>query len=169
MNATAALSDPAAAACIRADLFTGPAKEPRPITHADAFSVLPFRNSIVVQTMTGDMIKEALEQQFDNIGPGQDRVLQVSRGFSYSYDRTAARWRHVDPKSIMINGRQLDPRQRYRVAINEFIATGGDNFTAFTRGTGPATIGMDLDAFTAYLQKHSPVEPGPMNRITRIR
>ncbi len=24
---------------------------------------------------------------------------------------------------------------------------------------------MDLDAFTAYLQKHSPVEPGPMNRM----
>ena len=119
--------------------------------------------------MTGEMIKEVLEQQFDNIGPGQDRILQVSRGFSYSYDRTAARSRRVDPQSITIDGRQLAPRQRYRVAINEFIATGGDNFTAFTRGTETATIGMDLDAFTAYLQKHSPVEPGPMNRITRIK
>ena len=115
------------------------------------------------------MIKDVLEQQFDNIGPGQDKILQVSRGFSYSYDRTAPKSRRVDPKSITIDGRLVAPNQRYRVAINEFIATGGDNFTAFTRGTDTAIIGADLDAFTAYFQKHSPVEPGPMNRIKRIK
>ncbi len=174
LEASAAASQTAAVAFmnpggIRADLFLGPAKDPRPVTYAETFSVLPFRNRIMVQTMTGEMIKEVLEEQFDNIGPGQDRILQVSRGFRYSYDRTAARSQRVDPKSITIDGRQLEPRQRYRVALNEFIATGGDNFTAFTRGTETATIGMDLDALTAYLRKHSPVEPGSMNRITRIR
>ncbi len=40
--------------------------------------------------MTGEMIKEVLEQQFDNIGPGQDRILQVSQGFAI---RTTARRR----------------------------------------------------------------------------
>jgi 5'-nucleotidase len=154
---------------IRADLSLNAKEGPRPVTYAEASSVLPFRNRLVVQTMTGEMIKDVLEQQYDNIGPGQDRILQVSRGFGYSYDRTAPKGQRVDPRAISIGGLALLPKQRYRVALNEFIAAGGDNFSAFTRGTEPATIGMDLDAFIAYLEKHSPLEPGPMNRITRIK
>jgi 5'-nucleotidase len=154
---------------IRADLSLGGKEAPRPVTYAEASSVLPFRNRLVVQTMSGEMIRDLLEQQFDNIGPGQDRILQVSEGSAYSYDRTAPKGQRVDPKTISIAGRPLSATQRYRVALNEFIATGGDNFSAFTRGTETATIGMDLDAFIAYLEKHSPVEPGPMNRITRIK
>ena len=84
-------------------------RQPRPVTYAEASSVLPFRNRIVVQTMTGRTIKDVLEQQFDNVGPGQDRILQVSRGFSYAYDRTASKSRRVDPASITIDGRQVVP------------------------------------------------------------
>jgi len=156
---------------LRADLTHGGASTdpPRPITYAEASNVLPFRNRIVVLTLTGQMIKDVLEQQFDNGSPGQDRILQVSKGFAYSYDRTAPASRRVDPASMMIDGRRVDLKQRYRVAINEFIAAGGDNFTAFTRGSDTATIGMDLDVFRVYLEKHSPVEPGPMNRVTRLK
>ena len=78
--------------------------------------MLPFRNRIVIQTMTGAVIKEVLEQQFDNIAPGQDRILNVSRGFSYSYDRSAPQSRRVDAASIKIDGRPVLPNQRYRVA-----------------------------------------------------
>jgi 5'-nucleotidase len=156
---------------IRADLVSDQSggSGPRPITYAQASTVLPFRNRIVAQTMTGEMIREVLEQQFDNIAPGQDRILQVSRGFSYAYDRTAPRSRRVAPDSITLDGRRVTPKQQYRVALNEFIAAGGDNFSAFARGRDVVTLGMDLDAFIAYLQKHSPVQPGPDGRITRIR
>ncbi|RPI56208.1 MAG: bifunctional metallophosphatase/5'-nucleotidase [Acidobacteria bacterium] len=156
---------------IRADLTRGSAEgvEPRPVTYAEAFNVLPFRNRVVVQTMTGRTIKDVLEQQFDNVAPGQDRILQVSRGFTYSYDRTAPRSRRVDRASIMIDGRPLVPAQQYKVAMNEFIATGGDNFSALTRGSAVTTIGLDLDIFAAYFGKRSPVEPPPLNRITRVR
>ncbi len=156
---------------IRADLTRGSADGGtlRPVTYAEAFNVLPFRNRIVIQTMTGRTIKDVLEQQFDNIAPGQDRILQVSRGFTYAYDRTASKSRRVDPASIMIDGRRLVPEQQYRVAINEFIATGGDNFSTLTRGSGVTTIGLDLDIFLAYLAKHSPLEAPPLNRIRRIK
>lgn len=155
---------------IRADLTVGPAGgPPRPVTYGDAFSVLPFRNRIVIHTMTGRTIKDVLEQQFDNVAPGQDRILQVSRGFTYAYDRTAPRSRRVIPGSIMIDGHPIEPGKQYRVAINEFIATGGDNFSALTRGSAVSTIGLDLDVFLAYLGKHSPVEPPALDRIRRLR
>jgi 5'-nucleotidase len=141
----------------------------RPITYAEASTVLPFRNRIVSQTMTGEAIKQVLEQQFDNIAPGEDRMLQISDGFSYTYDRTAPKSRRVIPNSITIGGRPLVPRQRYRVALNEFIAAGGDNFSAFTRATDVVTLGMDLDALLEYLEVHSPIRPGRVDRITRTK
>jgi 5'-nucleotidase len=155
---------------IRADLPFGVANsQPRPVTYAEASSVLPFRNRIIITRLTGQMIKEVLEQQFDNIAPGQDRMLQVSRGFTYSYNRHAPRSRRVIPSSIAIDGHPLEPRRLYRVAINEFIATGGDNFPAFTRGVPVTTIGLDLDMLIAYFQKHSPVVPPETNRVMRVQ
>ena len=155
---------------IRTDLSYGAADHgvARPVTHAEASTVLPFGNRIVVMRLTGKQIKEALEQQFDNVGPGQDRILQVSRGFRYTYDRSARRSRRVDPGSITIDGRRVVPRQRYRVAVNEFLASGGDNFPAFTKGTGNVTVGLDLDAFLEYVGKHSPLAPPKLERIGRM-
>jgi 5'-nucleotidase len=155
---------------IRADLPYGAAgSQPRPVTYAEASSVLPFRNRIIIRTLTGQMIKDVLEQQFDNIAPGQDRMLQVSRGFTYSYNRARPRSRRVDASSIAINGRPLGLRQEYRVAINEFLATGGDNFPAFIRGGPVTTVSLDLDMLIAYFQRHSPVVAPAINRITRLK
>ena len=166
-NAVVAFMNPGG---IRADLVHGGSGgAPRSVTYAEAFTVLPFRNRVVVVTMTGAAIKDVLEQQFDNIGPGQDRMLQVSRGFTYTYDRTRPANRRVDADSLSIDGNRVSPRQRYRIAINEFIASGGDNFSAFSKAADEVTIGNDLDIFTSYLQKRSPVEPDPLNRITRTR
>jgi 5'-nucleotidase len=156
---------------IRADLLHESAAngQPRPLSYGEVSSVLPFRNRVVVQTMTGETLRQVLEQQFDNIGPGQDRMLKVSRGFRYSYDRTAPKSRRVIPRSMFIGGVQVMPRQQIRVAVNEFLATGGDNFGAFTKGSDVRTIGLDLEVFAAYLDRHSPVRPPALDRITRIR
>jgi 5'-nucleotidase len=156
---------------IRADLFhkSPPGSPPRPVTYAEAYTVLPFRNRVVIQTMTGARIKDVLEQQFDNIAPGQDRMLQVSRGFSYAYDRTAPRSRRVDAASMTINGHRIVPGRHYRVAVNEFIANGGDNFHSLAGGIDVTTIGLDLDVLMEYFSKHSPLEPLPADRIRRIR
>ena len=52
--------------------------------------------------------------------------------------------------------------------MNNFMADGGDNYTVFRACTDPLGGEVDLDAFTRYLQAHSPVAPPPLNRITRI-
>jgi 5'-nucleotidase len=155
---------------IRADLpFHRVDGDPaRPITHAEASAVLPFGNRVVVMTLTGKQIRDVLEQQFDNAGPGLDRILQVSRGFSYAYNRSARRLRRVNPKSMTIDRRPVVPNQRYRVAVNEFLASSGDNFPAFTKGTDVVTAGVDLDALLAYFGKHSPISAPQLDRIVRV-
>ena len=61
----------------------------------------------------------------------------------------------------------VDPSANYRVAENNFLATGGDNFTVFKQGTNQLGGDIDLDALVAYFQVKSPIAPGPQNRITR--
>ena len=51
----------------------------------------PFGNSLVTKTMTGDMIRRLLEQQFPGCG-GQtvQRILQISSTFKYEQAPAAA-------------------------------------------------------------------------------
>jgi 5'-nucleotidase len=142
-------------------------EQPGQVTYGEAFTVQPFSNVMSVVTMTGDMIRRVLEQQFDNPGPGQDRFLQVSNGFTYSYDRSKPAGQRIDASSMKIGGQTVGASTQYRVAMNNFLQGGGDNFTVFKEGTNVLGGDIDLDALVAYLGKHAPVAPGPRNRITR--
>ena len=165
---------------IRADLTfsNSPGGEaPGEITYGEAFTVQPFNNLVVTQTFTGQQLKDVLEQQFSvtaaATSPGcfgqaaGGRLLQVSAGFTYSYDSTQPCGSKVS--ALALNGTPIDPAATYRVTTNDFLANGGDNFSRLTAGTGRATApGFDVDALTAYLGANSPVAPGPANRITKI-
>lgn len=156
---------------IRADLvasqITG-GEAPGQVTYSEAFTVQPFGNTVVVKTMTGAQIKTLLEQQFDNPVKGDKRILAVSVGFTYSYNQSLPAGSRVDAASIKINGVTVASGTSYRVAMNNFLADGGDNFPAFTQGTNPLGGEVDLDALTAYFAANpGGVAPGPQNRITR--
>ena len=150
---------------VRAQQTAG--EEPGAVTYTEAFSVQPFGNRLIVKTMTGDMIKQALEQQFDTQAPGPNSILQVSAGFTYEYDPTRPTGQRVDPASIKIGGQTVVGTRAYRVVMNDFLWAGGDGFAVLTAGTNPVDAGIDVDALVAYLGKHSPVTPGAQNRIRR--
>jgi 5'-nucleotidase len=147
---------------IRADLAAGP------VTYGALYAIQPFANTLVVKTMTGDMIKRLLEQQFDNPTAGALRILQVSRGFSYSYDASKPAGQRVDPASIKLDGVTIAPGDSVRVTMNNFLASGGDGFTVFNEGTDQLGGDVDIDAFANYFLRNSPVAPGPQDRITRL-
>jgi 5'-nucleotidase len=141
---------------------------PGQVTYGEVFTVLPFNDLVVTQTFTGAQIKDVLEQQFVGFG-GQvvQRILQVSEGFSYSWDSTRPPGSRVS--NITLNGVPLDPAATYRATTNQFLADGGDGFTNLRLGTqrtmAPA---FDVDALVAYLGAGATVSPGLHNRITRV-
>ena len=140
---------------------------PGQVTYSEAFTVQPFSNTLVVKTMTGDMIKRLLEQQFDNPAKGQIRVLQVSNGFTYSYDFSRATGSRVDASSIKLGGVTVVAATKYRVTMNSFLATGGDGFSVFNEGTDQLGGDVDIDALAVYFAAQKTVSPGAANRITR--
>ena len=82
-------------------------------------------------------------------------------------DRPEAAGSRVDANSIRINGATVGASTNYRVAMNNFLADGGDNFPQFRTGTNRYVGEIDLDAFARYIEFLEVVPPGPQNRITR--
>jgi 5'-nucleotidase len=147
---------------------SGELRKPGEVTYANAFTVQPFANVMQVKTLTGEMIYRLLEQQWSGGNAGTNtKILQVSNGFSYTYAATAPGNRVV-PGSVKLNGVAIDPLASYRVAMNNFLGAGGDNFTVFNEGTNTLGGMIDLDALVQYLMKNDPAPVPPMNRITRI-
>ncbi|MEV5763354.1 bifunctional metallophosphatase/5'-nucleotidase [Micromonospora sp. NPDC052213] len=141
---------------------------PGEITYGEAFTVQPFNNLVVTQTLTGAQLRNVLEQQFVGFnGQTTQRILQVSAGLTYSYDATAPAGSRVS--ALALDGVPVDPAASYRVTTNDFLANGGDGFTELRAGTGRSTApGFDVDALIAYLGAGEPVAPGPADRITRL-
>ncbi|WP_114723799.1 bifunctional UDP-sugar hydrolase/5'-nucleotidase [Rhodococcus sp. AG1013] len=147
---------------VRADLLAG---DDDTVTFGDAYQVQPFANSLQVRTLTGAQLKQVLEQQFQPRDDGSvlELILAPSATLTYRIDRGSPIGSRI--ADICLDGGPVDPDGLYRVAVNKFLADGGDGFTALRDGTEPASAGTDLDALTAYLESHSPVAPPAPGRI----
>jgi 5'-nucleotidase len=85
---------------------------------------------------------------------------------------TRAGAERVVADSVTIGGEPLDPAATYRVAVNSFLAGGGDGFPTLAEGTNPVVGGDDMAALEAYLGEVSS-EPAPIpapaaDRITVV-
>jgi 5'-nucleotidase len=101
-----------------------------PLTFADVFEVQPFGNDVVRMRMTGRDLEAVLRRQAD---PGQPELIAAGLP-----DR-------------------IDPDRSYVVAASDFLAAGGEGFTAFTRGTGREAVGKDVDALAKLIAERYPV------------
>jgi 5'-nucleotidase len=139
---------------IRADLAAGP------ITFGQLFTIQPFGNTMVKLEMTGAQIVQVLEQQWQLTGP--TRMLQIS-GFDYTWDPA----RPVGSRIVQVRlgGTPVDPAATYVITCNNFLATGGDAFTAFTLGRNQVGGPVDLDALIDYVEAHTPIGVPPGGRI----
>lgn len=135
------------------------------VTHGDVFAVQPFGNTVVTLTLTGVQIKSLLEQQFSN--PALIRILQISAGFSYTWDAARPPGDMVLANSITLNGTAVRPEAIYRVATISFLATGGDGFAIFRDGANVRPVMTDIDATEAYLAAHPRQDPPALTRIQR--
>ena len=134
-------------------------------TYADLFASQPFRHQLVTLTLTGAQIKDALEQQWSD--PNRPRILQVSGGFGYAWDGTKPDGARVIAVSMSLNGKRIDPAASYRVTVNNYLAAGGDGFTALKQGTGQQYGVYDADALYAYFKANTPIAPTKAGRISR--
>ncbi|URN16711.1 MULTISPECIES: bifunctional metallophosphatase/5'-nucleotidase [Streptomyces] len=161
---------------IRADLVharSGSEAADGIVTYGEAYTVQPFTNMTTTVDLTGEQIVTALRQQVSGANEASPKILQVSRGFTYTLDMTKTGAARVDASSVRLNGEPLDPARTYRVAMNEFLAGGGDGFPVLGQGRNKLVGASDLEVFIAYLGAHSsadaPLAPPATDRIRVVR
>ena len=142
------------------------------VTYGEAFTVQPFTNMMQVKTLTGAQLLQLLQQQVSGLNEVAPKILQSSKGLTYTLDMRKTGAARIVLDSVKLNGAPVDPAASYRVAANEFLAGGGDGFPAFAAGTDKLVGASDLDLFAAYLGANSsasaPLAVPAQDRITVI-
>ncbi len=138
---------------------------PCSVTFGQAFTMQPFGNSLVVMTLTGAQLKELLESQ-QRGATGEPTLLQPSTGFSYTWQSDAPPGERV--RDIALNGQLLAATGSYRIAVNSFLAEGGDGFVVLRQGTDRLGGGQDIDALLDYLKAPAVQAPSAQLRINRL-
>ena len=121
------------------------------VTYGQIFAAQPFGNNLVVKSLTGVQLKALLEQQFvvENGKTEVGSLLVPSANFRFDYDLSRPEGQRI--VSMTLNGKRIRPDARYRVSVNNFLASGGDGFSALIQGTDTFDAGLDLDALEAWL------------------
>ncbi|MDM8521226.1 5'-nucleotidase C-terminal domain-containing protein [Anaerolineales bacterium HSG6] len=141
---------------------------PYMITWGNTFDVLPFGNALTVMDLTGAQVQALLDQSA-TLFKG---TLQTS-GASWSWyndtgDATPTAW---GAYGVKINGAPLESDKIYRVATNDFLATGKDGWVTFAEGTNRNEyLYADLqEALNEYIATITPIEASDVvgGRITK--
>jgi 5'-nucleotidase len=131
----------------------------------ELFAIQPFANDLVSMDLTGAQIDLLLEQQW--INQTSPKILKTS-GLTYIWDAA----RPIGDRVTEIrdaDGNVLGASTIYRVTVNSFMASGGDNFVVLPSGTNRVVGAVDLDALVEYVQSlQQPFTAQIEGRITRL-
>jgi 5'-nucleotidase len=101
---------------IRCDLPAGK------VTRRDVFEIVPFDNNVSVLTMSGAKLLEMIRRAVEGTAHSG---LEVS---GLEIDVTAKKGGKHKLAGLKVGGKDLDPNAMYRVAMNSFMADGGDAY-----------------------------------------
>lgn len=139
------------AAGVRAPLKAGA------VTYGQLYQVLPFENTVVNVDLTGEQLRQVLED-----ASGRAGRLQIGGG-RWTYRFTNASGQRVLDATIA--GAPLDPKRVYHVATIDYLLLGGDGHTWFGKGSNIIYGDIEVDAVAAYMTAHSPLDPKVEGRI----
>ena len=98
------------------------------ITRRDVQAELPFGNHLVTLDVKGGDLRLAIENGLSRLPGAAGRFPQVS-GMTIEFDPQQPAGSRV--LAIAVGGAPLDPNKIYRVAVNDFMARGGDGYVTF--------------------------------------
>jgi 2',3'-cyclic-nucleotide 2'-phosphodiesterase (5'-nucleotidase family) len=162
--------------------FRGMTKESgENLTHLNILDAIPFANTVVVVELTGAQLKDTLEHAVSGINSPNPRLLsrflQVA-GLQFDYDPAEnargsgcpASSKGTRIKKVTVAGTPLDDNRTSRVAINNFMAEGGNGYCMLAeapRSSGNGNGGLLTDMVVDYIKEIGEVKKQP-SRITEL-
>lgn len=123
-----------------------------PVTIADAFTVLPFANTLHVLTLSGAEIIETLEEAVAANASGGG-AYPYAAGLRFAVDLSAEPGARIS--AVEVNSRlagawtPINTNAQYKVVTNSFTAGGGDGYTVFARASAEGRV---TDTYAEYAQ-----------------
>jgi 2',3'-cyclic-nucleotide 2'-phosphodiesterase (5'-nucleotidase family) len=151
-----------------------PAYAPPPfqITRGQVLAVLPFGNVVATVTINGAELKAFLENGVSQMPGANGRFAQVS-GLCFTYNVEGAVGSRVTSAvgmnpdgSCGATALDLTAAGSYKIAINDFMASGGDSYPVVSGKPTYATQNIMDQVLADYITANSPVSPsvlGPPN------
>ncbi len=122
------------------------------LTLGDVLEFMPYENHLVLLKLTGDMVYELSQQ------------IAERKGAPFS----GMRFRLVDGKAqqILVNSEILDRQRVYWLATSNWVADGGDNFTAITNPLERIDYHVSIrDLYVDYFRNQRVLSPETDGRI----
>ncbi|HEY1089401.1 MAG TPA: bifunctional UDP-sugar hydrolase/5'-nucleotidase [Archangium sp.] len=119
---------------LRADLKAGK------LTYGTVYEVIPFDNAIAILDINGEQLDRLLMAAFGSKkGVFQTSGLEVKLSRCIVPDRL---------RGFTVNGKKPDPNKKYRVAMPDFLARGGDGFAPVMATIDPKDVDLGLNKGT---------------------
>lgn len=128
---------------IRADMDGGE------ISYKDVLTVQPFGNMVSYVDFTGAELLDYL-----NVAASK----QAGSGAFAQFDGINLRITDGEVTRAIVNGREIDPNGMYRLAVNAFMASGGDGYPVLTDHPNYVNTGfVDADVMVEFIEANSPL------------
>lgn len=120
------------------------------LTYRDLLMVQPFANTVVVVTLTGAELIDYLNAAA-KMAPGTGGFAHTA-GLVWRIQGGAV----VDAR---VGGQPIDPARRYKLALNNFVAVGGDGYPRLAGHPGFVDTGLnDAEVLRDYIARQSPLQ-----------
>lgn len=133
------------------------------VTMGEVLTAFPFTNFTVTVDLTGKEVIQALENGVKAAPELAGAFCQVS-GLTFKYDDTAKAGERVF--DVMVAGKPIDLEKTYKVATNDFIAGGGDQYDVFKGKTETGQYELLSETLAKYIAAKKEVNPQVEGRIT---
>jgi 5'-nucleotidase len=131
------------------------------VTYGQLFALQPFGNTLGVVELTGAELIAGLEDRLARVTAASARgaLLIPSQGLEYAFDLSRPSGARL--VSLTLDGKPIEPGATYRVAVNNFLASGGDGFAFLARARPVGGSVLDLDALETHVAGGvaAPAEP----------
>ena len=150
------------------------------ITKGKVAAIFPFGNIIQVKKITGEDLLAMLEVSVKGYPAANGAFLQVS-GITFAFD--PAKEEGAKVSDVIVGEKPLDLAAEYSVAVNDFMAIGGDGYDMLkeypvaaefgtyeeifgnylnTNGTAGSDVSGRIKVLETVVEEPAPVEPQPV-------
>lgn len=145
---------------VRVDIAAGD------ITVGRVYTLLPFKNVLVRINMTGQQVKDTVEDGIDsmlgNNGGTGSGAYPYTAGLRFDVDITKAKGSRATNLEVQSNGQwvSFDTSKTYKVITNDFTAGGGDNYLTLKgidKNLKENTFLDYADSFLQFVKKNTPL------------